>query len=108
MKGFNANIINFILFIKNQKEKHNSPLSHQFPFLERKEPYFSWFQKVNISGRKQGASRTKFCVTFSEFKAYIFFVEGLITFIGHFLKNKNRYLHYINKIYAKNFEVCIH
>ena len=36
------------------------------------------------------------------------FVESLIIFIGHFLKNKNRYLHYMKKIYAKNFEVYMY
>ena len=37
MKGFNTNIMNFILFIRNQSEKHNSPPSHWFASLEAKD-----------------------------------------------------------------------
>ena len=37
-----------------------------------------------------------------------YFVECLIIFVSHFLKNKNRYLHYMKKIYAKNFQVYMH
>ena len=33
------------------------------------------------------------------------FAEGLIIFVDHVLKSKNRYLHYMKKIYAKDFQV---
>ena len=37
------------------------------------------------------------------------FVEGIITiFVSHFLKNKNRYLHYMKKIYLKKFQAYMH
>ena len=63
--------------------------------------YFSWFRKVDIWRRKCRASRTKF-------RAAYLFAECLIIFVGHFLKNQNRYLNYMKKIYTKNFQVYIH
>ena len=47
-------------------------------FFGSKEPYFSWLRKVDISRKKCGASRTKFCATFSEFKVYIFLLNVLL------------------------------
>ena len=46
----------------------------------------------------------------SEFKLrkYISFVGGLLIFLDHLLKNKNKYLHYMKKIYVENFQVYMY
>ena len=97
----------WILFYSSEINKKNTTHHRIISLLLWKQWAFSWFWRVDIWRRKCRASRTRFHAAFSEFKVCLF-VKCLIIFVGHFLKNKNRYLHYMKKIYAKNFQVYMH
>ena len=89
IKGFDTNIMNFILFIRNQwKSIRKTQLTTKslICFFGSEGPYFLWFWKVDISGRKRRAKGTEFCTAFSEVKVCIFLLKVLLYLLAIFWK----------------------